>query len=127
MHRHMMQGVLWAVPFVAIALALEPDQSLTFLALLLTFIAGVYLGFALMDPERGRLVIEFTGIVVTCSLAAAGLWVRPQFLAAGYAFHAVWDLLHHPGPLPTRTPVWYAHGCTSFDLVVGGFILYLWR
>ena len=127
MHRHILQGALWTVPFVAIALSLPQEQALVLLALLLTLIAGVYLGFALIDPERGRLVIEFTGIVVTCSLAVAGLWIRPQFLAAGYAFHAAWDLMHHPGPLPTRTPRWYAHACTSFDLVVGGFILYWWR
>ena len=127
MHRHMLQGALWTVPFVAIALSLPEDQALVFLALLLTFIAGVYLGFALIDPERGRITIELVGIVITCSLAVAGLWIRPQFLAAGYAFHAAWDLMHHPGPLPTRSPRWYAHGCTSFDLVVGGLILYLWR
>ena len=127
MAKNFLQGALWTVPFVAVAILASKSEALIFLAMLLTLIAGVYLGFALIDGDKDRVAVEIAGIVVTCALAAAGLWVSPQFLAAGYAFHAGWDLLHHPGPIETHTPRWYAHSCSSFDLVVGAFILFWWR
>ena len=127
MARNLLQGTLWTVPFIAFAVWLPKDRALIFLAMLLTFVAGVYLGFALPDKRRARLATEALGIVVTGSLAVAGLWADSVYLAAGYGFHALWDFLHHPGPIRTHTPRWYAHACTGFDLVVGGFILYWWR
>lgn len=115
------------VPTLAAAVLLPKQTALELLALFLTFIAGIYGGFALLDKRRREFVIENVGILVTFALAAAGLWVSPAYLAAGYIFHAVWDALHHPRGIQTVIPRGYAPFCLLFDVPVGLFILFWWR
>ncbi len=115
------------VPILAVAVMIPKQTALELFALLLTFIAGVYAGFALLDKRPREFVIETLGLLITFALAGAALWVSPVYLAAGYVFHGVWDALHHPKGIQTIIPRGYAPFCLLFDLPVGAFILYWWR
>jgi len=115
------------IPTLAAAVLLPKQTALELLALFLTFIGGIYGGFALLDKRTREFVIESLGLLVTFALAAAGLWVSPVYLAAGYFFHGVWDALHHPKGIQTVIPRGYAPFCLIFDMPVGVFILFWWR
>ena len=91
--------ILLAVGLSALTIAatlLSPRAaSLPVLAVLLGFIAGIYLGFALLDGRRRYVAIESGFIAVIVSLASLGLLASPLFLGAGYILHGVWDAMHH--------------------------------
>jgi hypothetical protein len=115
------------VPTFAAAVLLPKQTALELLALFLTFIGGIYGGFALLDKRRREFGIETVGLLITFAFAAAGLWVAPAYLAAGYIFHGLWDALHHPKGIQTVIPRGYAPFCMIFDVPVGAFILFWWR
>lgn len=114
------------IPTFAAAVLLPKEKALELLALLLTFIGGIYGGFALMDARKRLFAVELFGILVTFALAAAGLWVSPVYLAVGYIFHGLWDAVHHPKGIQTAIPRGYAPFCLIFDVPVGIFILFWW-
>ena len=117
-------AVALLIPTLALAVWLPKQTALELLALFLTFIGGIYGGFALLDRRKREFVLETLGLLITFALAAAGLCVSPTYLAAGYIFHGVWDALHHPKGIQTVIPHGYAPFCMIFDLPVGAFILY---
>jgi hypothetical protein len=93
------------------------------LALILTGIGAVYVGFAISDGRQKWIVIELAVAIGFLALAALGLWVSPVYLGTGYFLHGVWDILHHsPQPLQTRVPRWYPSFCAVYDWVVAIFI-----
>ncbi len=52
------------------------------------------------------------------------LWAdSPLLLAAGYAAHGLWDLVHHPRGVTTPVRSWYPPFCVVFDVVLAVFIL----
>lgn len=118
-------GALLALLTAAfVALLPEPTNGLQFLAVLLGFIAGAYLGFAVADGTTRALVVEAAGITVFVSLAAASLWfVSPVLLAAGYVAHGIWDVAHHPRAITTTVAGWYPPFCLVYDVLVGVFVL----
>jgi uncharacterized protein DUF6010 len=60
---------------------------------------------------------------VVFGLAVVGLRASTTALAAGYALHGVWDLLHHPRAVPTRVASWFPPTCAAFDFVVAVALL----
>ncbi len=114
------------IPTLAAVVALPKPMGLELLSLLLTFIAGVYGGFALLDARKREFAIELFGVLVTLALAVAALWASPVDLAAGYLFHGLWDVLHHPKRIQTVIPAGYAPFCMIFDIPIGVFILFWW-
>jgi hypothetical protein len=120
-------AVALLIPTLALAVWLPRKTALELLALFLTFIGGIYGGFALLDKRKREFVLESVGLLITFAFAAAGLWVSPVYLAAGYIFHGAWDALHHPKGIQTVIPPGYAPFCMIFDLPVGAFILFWWR
>ena len=93
-------------------------------ALVLTLVAGAYLGFAAVHEARigvGLDIALSSGFFV---LAAYTLTCEPRqaltLLALGFAGHAILDIAHRPGVLPDGlAPQWYTVGCATFDVVVG--------
>lgn len=124
-HRAALVGALLAILTAAfVALLPEPIHGLQFLAVLLGFIAGAYLGFAVADGSARALVVEAAGITVFLSLAAASLWfASPALLAAGYLAHGGWDIAHHPRAINTTVVGWYPPFCLVYDILVGVFVL----
>ncbi len=124
--RSLLFAVGLIIPTLAAVVMLPKQMGLELLSLLLTFIAGVYGGFALLDARKREFAIELLGILVTFALAAAALWASPVYLAAGYIFHGLWDVLHHPKGIQTVIPCGYAPFCLIFDIPVGLFIFFWW-
>src|SRR5215213_8711297 len=95
-----------------------------FLAVELGFVGAIYFGFAIADGSVKALAFEFPVSGVFLAAGAAALWAdSPVLLAAGYATHALWDLVHHPRAVPTPVHSWYPPFCVVFDVVVAAFIL----
>lgn len=117
-------GLGLAVPTAGVAVLLDERLAFVALAVLLGMIAGAYLGFAAADGRLRTFAVESVGITVTVSLAVAAVVLdAPVLLAAGYAFHGLWDLAHHPRALDTAVPGWYPPFCLVYDVAVGAFVL----
>lgn len=124
--RSLLYAVGLLIPALAVVVMLPKQMGLEFLSLLLTFIAGVYAGFALLDARKREFAMEVFGLLVTFALAVAALWASPVYLAAGYIFHGIWDALHHPGGIQTVIPRGYAPFCLIVDVPIGIFIFFWW-
>ena len=103
-------------------------KSVDFYGILLAMIAGVYIGFAINDGRRDKLILEVVVALGFCMLVLIGMWKWPILIAVGYLLHAVWDLLHHPFKLGARVKTWYPPVCAIYDGLVGAFIyIHLFR
>jgi hypothetical protein len=120
--REVLLGILFGALAIGFALFLNNAQKLDFFALLLTFIAGVYLGFALLDSRPRYLVIEIVAILIFAVFSLLGLWVAPIFLGIGYFAHGIWDFLHH-SKIQTRIADWWPPFCVATDWIIAGYIL----
>jgi|SRR5690349_2417410 hypothetical protein len=93
-------------------------------ALLLTLIAGAYVGLAVVrenEPGVGLDIAFAIGFMIT---AAWTMMRDPRqaltILALGFAGHAVLDVAHQPGMLPdSLAPRWYSIGCAIYDAYIG--------
>ena len=93
-------------------------------ALLLTLMAGAYLGFAAVHDARTGVGLDIA--FATGFLVLAGYTVTSDprqaltALALGFAAHAILDIAHRPGVLPEDiVPRWYTVGCATFDVILG--------
>lgn len=119
-------GLGLAVAMCAPLVFLSKLAGLQFLAVQVGFIGAVYFGFAIADGRVAGLLVEFLAAGVFLGVGAAALWAdSPLLLAAGYAAHGGWDLLHHPRSPLTPVRSWYPPFCVVYDVVVAAFIL-LW-
>ncbi len=125
--RGLLSGLVGAIATVTIASLLPKPMALELLFAILVAIAFVYFGFVLIDGRVREMLFEFGNIALTLTLAFSGLWVAPYWLAAGYFIHGVWDAIHHPGGVQTKTPRWYIPFCLLYDWLVAGFIFIWWR
>jgi hypothetical protein len=93
-------------------------------ALVLTLVAGAYLGFAAAHETRVGVGLDIALAAGCFVLAAYTLTCDPRqaltLLALGFAAHAILDIAHRPGVLPDGlAPQWYTVGCATFDVVLG--------
>lgn len=93
-------------------------------ALVLTLVAGAYLGFAAAHESRIGVGLDIAFAAGFFVLAAYTLTCDPRqaltLLALGFAGHAILDIAHRPGVLPDAlAPRWYTVGCATFDLFIG--------
>ncbi len=97
-------------------------------ALILTLVYGIYVGFVLTRGGISELMIEMSFATLGLLLTALGLWRSPEWLAAGFGLHGVWDLLHHRDHhlLGVRgVPVWYVPTCAVYDWIVAIGVLFI--
>ena len=94
-------------------------SPLAFHAILLGAIAWVYVGFSLQDGRGSAIGLEGAVAFVFLAVALFGLASMPYLIAAGFAAHALWDLLHHGGQshIGTSLPPWYPRFCAVYDIV----------
>lgn len=102
---------------------LPARQELDVLAAGLFALAAIYVGSALADSRRGVVYLEASVAAAIFALALAGVWYAPSLLAAGYFFHGVWDLLHHPYRVGATAGKVFPPFCLTADWVVALFIL----
>lgn len=113
-----------AVLTCLIGYSLSYYKSLDFFAILLVLITGIYIGFAVEDGRRGKLILETIVALGFCVLVLLGMWKWPILIAAGYFLHGVWNLLHHPIKLGARVKNWYPPACLAYDWLVGAYIYF---
>jgi len=107
---------------------LSPEMSLSFAAVLIGVIAGVYFGFAVAGGSNREQLIEFnvaSGFGVTALL---GVGVSAWFLPVAYLAHGLWDFAHH-NSLRFRLvsiPQWYIPWCVIIDFIVGVGLIFIW-
>jgi hypothetical protein len=102
---------------------LSDPAALASFAVLLGVVAGVYLGFALVDGRISVFGIEGVMVLVFVSLGVRALIANNAWLlVGGYLGHAAWDSLH-PHAVDTHMPWWYVPACIGFDVVFGVYIL----
>ena len=117
-------GLGLAVALLGPTLFLSDLATFQFLAVQLGFIGAVYFGFAVADGRVWTLAIEFPVAGAFMFAGTAALWANsPVLLAAGYAAHGLWDLVHHPRAVASPVKRWYPPFCVVFDLVAAAFIL----
>jgi hypothetical protein len=99
-------------------------------ALILTLVYAIYVGFVLTRGGIRELVIEIAFVTLGLLLTGLGLWRSPEWLAAGFALHGIWDLLHHRDHhlLGVRgVPVWYVPTCAAYHWIVAIGVLVILR
>ena len=90
-------------------------------AILIAFIAAVYVGFAVADG-RPRVVAVECGVAASfVILAAAAVTVSPWLLVAGYLAHGCKDLWQHRTQFVTGTR-WWPPFCATVDWTVAAII-----
>jgi uncharacterized protein DUF6010 len=102
-----------------------PARETPVFALGLIVAALIYIGFALANGAPVRsLLLESLGVIPFGLLAWLGSRRSQLWLALGWAAHTAWDLGFHLGAsAPAFVPSWYPVVCTSFDLLVAGYIV----
>jgi len=123
----LLKGAVLALITIGISFYIPEELFYPYYALLLTFAAGVYVGFAIVDKEHYqeyKLQIIFSLIFI--GLAFLGIWVLPLLIAVGWAIHGLWDLLHHLRQLKTETGRSYPLFCLSYDFIIAWYIFYVW-
>jgi hypothetical protein len=88
------------------------------------------LSYLLFGAVRGRLRsprawgTQAAGLLGFTALASVGLFADPRLgqyvVGAGWAGHAVWDLVHRDG---TVVPRWYADLCFPTDLLIAAALV----
>jgi len=114
-------GLAAAIGHIAGTAPLSHGAAVLVVAIEVTTIYAIYLGFALADGGASALRIEGLFVAVGLALVGLGLWREPAYLALACGLHGVWDLLHHRDHhvLGVRgVPVWYIPMCAAFDFPV---------
>lgn len=93
-------------------------------ALLLTLIAGAYIGLAVVRENEPGVGLDIALAVGFMVVAAWTMMRDPRqaltILALAFAAHALVDIAHRPGLLPDGlAPRWYAIGCAIYDAYLG--------
>ena len=122
-------GIVVGLLFILLVHTIPPQPARQIIALVLAFAACSYVGALLAQevaPPFGLAELAIAGVVL--ALAVVGLRASTTSLAAGYALHGVWDLLHHPRAVPTRVARWFPPACAAFDFVVAiALLIGPWR
>ena len=113
--------ILWGLVFGALQAALPLGfawlEPATVQALLLCFIAAVYVGFAVADGRPRVIAIEIVIAASFVLLASVSVTATAWLLVIGYAGHGLKDLWQerHQFVLNTR---WWPPFCACVDFVV---------
>lgn len=105
-----------ALASLPVHLFLAPTASHELAALVLSLIAGIYVGFAVRDSRASVIALEALTALAFIAAAALGLWASPWFVPAAYVCHRLWDVAHHR-LITTTLPRWYVPFCAIFDWV----------
>lgn len=92
--------------------------------LVLTFSAASWVGLAVAAQHTRGVALDILLAVVFLAVAAAALVRDPResltLVAAAFGAHALVDILHRPGWLPSEiVPPWFVVGCAVFDAIAG--------
>ena len=120
-HAPVLWGLVFGVINAASPLALRWLDQATVLALVLTLIAAVYIGFAVADGRPRILAVETAVAAVFVVLACAAMTATPWILVAGYAGHGIKDYWQHRRQFVAGTR-WWPPFCATVDWLVAGVL-----
>lgn len=123
--RPWLTGSLLAVVTLPLHLPVSHAESVLTAALVLTLIAGIYIGFALMDGRIRWLIVEAIVAMLFVSAAVTGVQHWQWTIPIAYAVHGCWDWAHHR-TIKTKLPRWYIPFCAIYDWVAAAGLALIW-
>lgn len=121
-----LKGLLAGGITLGVAAVFPEGLVFPFLAVVLGLVSGVFPGLAMADPVGGRSRLHWVLALLLVALGMAGVWTSPVLLAGAFLLHGLWGFLHKFTALGDGIPEGYPAFCVSFDLVLAGFVLYMW-
>jgi len=118
-------GFLAALLAVYIIRKVYPNKDHAFWRIGLLIAALIYVGFAVFGASWEHLPMELGGVLIYGFIAFLSKKHTLYWLAFGWIIHVCWDLFLHSGTTTPYVPDWYPGACLGFDLVIGGYIIYL--
>jgi len=116
-------GAMLGLPHVLIT----EDLSIVISALTLTFIAGIYMGFAIVRGTETAFGVELIAAVGYTLIALLGVVFIKWMIPLGLVAHSAWDLAHHHRHAAlTDLPKWYVPFCIVVDLVLAAILITIW-
>ena len=114
-------GVVIGAGQAALAMAFWWLEPSTVHALMVTMIAGIYIGFAVADG-RPRVIAAESAVVVGFVVAsAAAVTLTPWLVVGLYAAHGAKDLWQHRTQFVLGTR-WWPPFCLAVDFTVAGIV-----
>jgi hypothetical protein len=120
----LLSGVGAAIATILLFIVLPRTYALDVIPLLLTLIASVYLGFAVIDGRQREIIIEVTVALMFIVIALLGMWISPYLWLVGYIGHGIWDMVHSKKGIQTNVPAWYKPLCMVYDWIIAIFLLF---
>jgi hypothetical protein len=122
-------GILVGIGSLLPHFFLPANLSVSFAAIVISLIAGIYFGFAVMNGSTREQMIEFSVAGLFMLAAISGIAIWPGIVALAYFAHAGWDFLHHNrlNLWLVRIPSWYVPWCVIIDVIVGAGLIVFWR
>lgn len=118
----MVIGISLAMASVVILSFFSYEKKNEILSSLLAGIAGIYVGFALMDGRTEQIIIESIVTVLFIVITLLSRWRSTYILGAGYILHGIWDYLHHSW-ISTEVMNGYPTFCSVYDIIIGIYII----
>jgi len=107
--------------------AIFPESLLfPFLTVALGLVSGVYPGMAMANPQRGGSAGQWVLALAFLALGMVGLVSSPLLLAGAFLFHGAWSFLNKFTAVGDDVPEAFCGFSISFDVVLAGFIVYVW-
>jgi len=120
-------GILVGVAISIPHLLLPMDWSVAVASLTLVFIAGIYVGFAIVNGRDHAFMTEASIAISFAVLGLGGLFLSPWIIPIGLAGHAIWDFLHHrKSHMLSDVPKWYIPFCIGVDLILALILILSW-
>lgn len=121
-HRALGWGAAIGAGQAAIAMAFWWLEPSTVHALMITMIAGVYVGFAVADGRPRIIAVESTVVVGFVIASAVAATATPWIVVALYLAHGAMDLWQHPTQF-VRGTRWWPPFCFAVDITVAAQLL----
>lgn len=123
----MLGGLLVGLAIGLPHLVLPTTWSISFASLTLVFIAGIYVGFAIIHGREQAFLTEVTTAIAFSAFALVGLFFSAWLIPIALVGHAIWDLLHHQkSRMLSEVPMWYIPFCIVIDLVLALILALGW-
>lgn len=122
----MLRGLVVGGLVLGVAAVFPEGLVFPFFVMILGLFSGVLPGVAMARPEESRPGLEWAAAVLVLGMGMAGLWLSPLYLVAAWLLHGLWGSLHRATARADILPAWYPGFCITFDLVMGGFVIYMW-
>lgn len=113
-------GLVAAILSIWIVRQKYPNKDHRFWGTGLIVAAVIYVGFGLWGRAWDWLPMELLGVGIYAAFAVLAKKHSLIWLVVGWALHIGWDLMVHPGYVPS----WYPGICLGFDIAIALYILW---